>query len=140
MGSDDKFEGTGDEIGRIDLGEFGDVVIEDDGHHDNDVYAKFDDPSGGLIQAGRHYKIAEYRRNHGDEALKECLDDLSVSESSGGSTANGGGSDDSPTSFGRPVAFKCDQCNRTFPRTRNATADDPAADVCDECDDGGDSP
>lgn len=116
--------GTGDPFVVIDLGEYGEIRIDDDGDHDGFVSQRVDGGAGQLA-----VKIHEDRNQMSDG---EVLDKLSEAEIRvpHGPDGSSESSESSPTSFGRPVAFKCVDCNRTCPRTWRA---DPNTDRCTEC-------
>lgn len=106
--------GTGDELGRIDLGPIGEIAVSDDG--DNDVYVTFDTMSLTT-------QIHQYRDDHGDDAVIDVLDKIQYVDDS----TNGNGS-----TSGTHGPFVCDHCNRTFPSHANETPDQ-AQDTCPDC-------
>lgn len=106
MSDSDKFYGTGDKIGEI-----GDVEIYDDGHHDYDV--QFHLPEGSKSRS-----FSSLRSALGDDVLEEALQGISEEGTV------------SSTDFEQreAVAFKCQQCNQTYPRTMKAREG-----VCTDC-------
>lgn len=105
MSDEDKFKGTGDLIGQI-----GPVKVYDDG--DNDAFIRRE-----IEYKGTQYSSLKHlRRELGDAELENAL--------------NGGGQTVSSDDFEirEPVAFKCDRCNQTYPRTMKAREG-----VCTDC-------
>lgn len=132
MTPDDRYHGTGVEFCRIDLGEIGTVVVEDDGDPD---------PCASVRLAGddgQHHPplfgpVTNARATHGDTRTLEMLQDASMDVTTDGTTST------SPSGPIVPQPFKCDGCGLTWPGKDNQTPDGPE-DWCPECDDtGGDA-
>lgn len=118
-----KYSGTGDPLIEIELPDgHGTFVIEDDGCNDPDVLTGIRDADGN-----RKY-LSNIRRVMGDDeqfiaVLEAAFGDDTASDPGGGST----------TSFGGPPVFKCDDCNQSWPRSKNQTPDQ-STDTCPQCD------
>jgi hypothetical protein len=117
---DEALRGTGEVIGTISVGEFGDIVFEDDGDDDShtNVYAQTPDDSIYNLEMVARFM----REKHGDGALGEMLASV---DGPTGSVGTG------YTSWPAP-AYVCDDCHRTWPRGTNATPD-ADADTCPDC-------
>lgn len=114
--TDKSMQGTGDEFWRVDLGEIGDLVAEDDGDNDSYTHIAIEDPDGSMISV--EAAVQAYRQDHGDQALADAL-----------SASNITGDDDRSRP---PVAFQCDVCGRTWPGKKR-TINDDGEEVCPNC-------
>lgn len=97
---DERHYGSGDELGT-----FCGLTIKDDGAIDYDVKIIFDDGDASIKP------LAAIRDRMGDEAFKQFLEDLTLEGHPD--------VDSSDFEMREPVAFKCTECNETFPRTMN---------------------
>lgn len=121
----DKFSSTGDEIGRIDLGAFGSLVIADDGFDDYDVNVIIEDNDGLEHTVAGRFRAEREDTNEGD-VFADLID------------ATDAGTDNMPADPSDALRFTagpfvCDGCNRTWPGKQNQTPD-ADTDVCPECD------
>lgn len=98
MTDEDKYKGTGNLIAEI-----GPLRLYDDG--DNDSYIEYRFMHNGQEKS---WSFKQFRREVGDEEFKRLL------EQGGQSGTNVSSSD---FEIREPVAYKCQGCNRTFPRT-----------------------
>lgn len=118
--TDDSMQGSGDEMGRIELGEHKTVIVKDDGYNDPDISLR--NPEGLAVSVAT--VLAELRREHGDAVLMDVLDGLTFDENA--STTS------EPESYQRKTAFACHDCYRTWPGVKNQTPD-ADEDTCPEC-------
>lgn len=118
--TDDSKQGTGDELGRVDLGVLGTLAVRDDGHTDPDVNVNLI-RDGTAVNAVTGLAIA--RDEHGDEAVCKALDGATVTASS-----------PSMDNFEIAGPFICDGCGKTWPSKHNQTPDGPK-DFCPDCHD-----
>lgn len=118
--TNDSLQGTGEELGRIEIPDVGTVIFEDDGCGDSDTRIKFEDVDG----RGYSSLIATVptRNSEGDEHVVDRLASVG-----GGTVAT-----DSGSGFERPGSFQCDDCGRTWPGKDNQTPDGDE-DTCPEC-------
>lgn len=105
------YEGTGDEIVRIDLGGLGELVVEDDGCNDPDVCVYVDDGGSKQTLGGR---ISTARRR-GALTEAEVVDALRRLEAAAERARKR-----APTTTGRPSFYGqgplvCRTCSRTWP-------------------------
>lgn len=110
--------GTGNELGRVDLGALGELVVYDDG--DPDPYVTIRKPHGA--PASLDALLRSKRNDMGDEAFTEALAKLPTPSNKPTTTTNW-----------RSGPFVCHDCHRTWPSKRNQTPD-ADADTCPECD------
>jgi len=110
-------QGSSDELGRISLDSYGDLIFEDDG--DPDTYVRLiletDDQSYNIATTDMFAHI----RNDGDDVLADLLDELDVESSVG------------PTSFEQTGPFVCDDCHLTHPSKDKHEQD--GATLCPSC-------
>lgn len=119
--TDDSKQGTGDELGRVDLGCIGTLVIDDDACSDPDVNAHIVQDGGAHRSPHMGFRLA--REEHGDEAVCKALDGATVTASS-----------PSMDNFEIAGPFICDGCGKTWPSKHNQTPDGPK-DFCPDCHD-----
>lgn len=119
--------GTGEEFGRIDLGGAGELVVRDDGASGRCLTVCVERDG---VEEGPATALLRFRTAEGDDALADALDGAS------GDGPPSGGRGETARLLSQPVSFKCEECDRTWPRTRNANVGD-GPDVCEECADGG---
>lgn len=129
--------GSGDELGRLDLGDFGTYVIEDDGDSDSFVHSRIETDDGDARFSNISNLVMDLRRSGMDDSeIKDTFDDLNRRLRHDPTTRPKGDKKSSSTgAMSGPVAFKCSECGRTCPRTWN-TNPGGGSDVCKECDDG----
>lgn len=118
-----KYGGTGDTFIEVDLPDgHGRFVVADDGYHDGDVDYRLEDADGN------HATFSQLRKDICDDDEFIAL----LEAAFGHADAPAGGGSTSRTSFNSPPVFKCDDCNKSWPRRRNQTPAEQA-DTCPEC-------
>lgn len=118
--------GTGDELGRIDLGRLGTIIIRDDGDPDECITNRCADDPDKFRSV--YDAVYEARQELGDDVIMEELSKLAF---------------DPPTpepSMKRPPLprytagpFQCHECGLTWPEKRNKTPELGEPDTCPEC-------
>lgn len=123
-------KGSGDELGRIDLGPLGELVFKDDGHDDTDYHLvwEYETPDGAASQTNLGGGPASLRRERGDTDFMATLADL---DATGRGRPRSARTSTTPPTRG-PPAFKCDDCNETFPRGQNQNPGS-GDDLCPGC-------
>lgn len=128
---DPSMQGTGKELGRIPLGDYGYIVISDDGCNDDDVTFQFEDENG----VRRHSGIAlnRIRRIEGDSGFSGLFDAIKdVLESHDGCVdGSNSATPPLPRYTGGPII--CHDCGLTWPGKRNQTPDPNQPDTCPKC-------
>lgn len=120
-----QYSGTGDPLVEVELpGDHGTFVLKDDG--DNDAYVGWALSDGN----GETSSWTSLRREIDDD--EQFIDILEAAF--GGDTTDDALADgETQTAFNSAPVFKCDDCNRSWPRRQNQTPDQPT-DTCPECD------
>lgn len=122
--TDKSLQGTGHVFAEFDLGELGSLKIEDDGDGDACVRVGLYD-SDGLTRSILSDHLYDERKDRGDTAFAQQIE---------AAVSDDGNESDSAGVKTRQTAFKCDDCNRTWPGKRNQNPGS-GADICPECDD-----
>lgn len=129
----EKYSGTGNEIGRIPLGNGWHLTVEDDGSRDLDAKIHLFDENGNRVFTSG-YVLAPYRSRFGDDELEHRLANTDYVDPAASQTSGDGFTQYSIGSF------VCSDCGQTWPKRHNQTGDDPReADICPPCD-GEDNP
>ena len=119
-----KYEGTGRTFAEVELPDgHGTFVVKDDGDPDTFVAV-------GIETAGGHKSFRTLRQELADdEQFAEVLQATFAAASGSAASASGGGTS---TSFNSAPVFKCNGCNKSWPRRQNQTPNKPE-DTCPEC-------
>lgn len=119
-----RYAGTGDPMVRVPIPD-ADVtlVIKDDGDNDHFVAVCVEDDSGW--SSSMHWLRGSY---DDDDRFIDALEDAFTAF---GGAAPGGDDGPSPP-LNTPPVFKCDSCNKSWPRRKNQTPDG-STDTCPDC-------
>lgn len=120
-------KGSGDELGRIEIPNVGELVIKDDGDPDSFACASIETADGNEYRFGTT-NLSFRKDKDGDKKFIEGLKQAGASSM---------GSPSKPRNQGSVFPsgpFKCHDCNKTWPGKMNQTPGD-VHDTCPDCHD-----